>query len=176
MSAGGKTMADIITADEGSEQPSTAAQAGSVQPLPAEAVAGATETLAASAAATAAGDHGSSHAGTVVTAQDTEHSQQAGSDVGDGIAVHEAGVAVVAAVAYGPSAGSAKQGTVAALVQGGPEAETGRISAGQGSVAEILTPERNAALLKVQPHASAHAPQAQCGPMTSLRSRVAGPG
>ena len=145
MTAGGTSIASI-TEDEDPKQLAAAAQAGSVQPLRAEAVAVASGTLAEATADTIAGDHGTGDAGTAVVPQRSRHT---GSDAHDGAAALEAGSAVVAAAARRTSVGLADQGSTAALVQGGPDERLGRVRAGQGSVTEVLTPERNAALLKV---------------------------
>ena len=167
MAAGDKTVGTMITGDEGLEQLSE--EAKSAQPLRAETVAGAVDTFPEASVDTSAGDRGVGDAGMGIELQDWR-SRQTGSDAGTGAAAGEAGSAVIAAaVASGPSAGSAEQGAVAALVQGGPEEELGRVRAGQGSVTETLTPERNAALLKVRLQVRAHALQLHWGPTTILR-------
>ncbi len=171
MTAGDNNANNMITGDEGLEQLSQ--EAGSAQPLQPETIAGAMNTLTEASVDTSAGDRGVGGAGMGVEPQDLQRSRQRGSDAGTGAAAREAGSAAVAAVASGPSAGSAKQGAVAALVQGGPEEDLGRVRAGQGSVTEALTPERNAALLKVRFQSRAHAPQLHWGPTTTPRLQVA---
>ena len=151
-------QAELVPCAAGGET-STAAQAGSRQPLPTEAVVGAAEALAQASADTVGGDYGFGGAGSAVVPLDIQRGRQTGRDAGDGLAAQESGPSAVAPPgASGPSANSAEQGAIAALVQGGPGEDLGAVRGGQGSVTEVLTPERNAALLKVQLQARKQVP------------------
>ena len=153
-SAGGKVRGGLTAGNQGPGHLSNPAQSDYAQSglfqLQGDVSAGVTESLANPVAGTFGGDRSDGDVVSVAGTQDTQRSsQQTGGDAGADAGSNNSASMAATATANGLTASLAEQAGVTELVQGAPNEALNPVRAGAGSVTEVLTPEQNAALLKV---------------------------